>query len=62
MGDLANALRLYKEQECICREQGHQTGLRWSLGNQANVLEISGEFAEAEKLRIECNKIGGVTP
>ena len=62
LGDLENALRLYKEQECICREHGNPNGLRWSLSNQANILEISGEFTEAEKLRIELNKIGGASP
>jgi tetratricopeptide (TPR) repeat protein len=62
LGDLEKALNLYKEQECICREHGNPNGLRWSLSNQANILEISGEFTEAEKLRIEYNKIGGASP
>jgi hypothetical protein len=46
-------MRLYKEQERICRELGNKYGLEISLGNQANILYDRGDLDGAMKLAQE---------
>lgn len=46
-GDLDQAMRLYKEQEQICRALSHRRGLSASLSSQASVLFSRGELDKA---------------
>jgi len=50
LGDLDGAMKLYREQERICRELDNKAGLLASLGNQALILKIRGYPYDAMKL------------
>ncbi len=61
-GELDEAMRLYKEQERMCRELGNKDGLSRSLAGQALILQDRGELDEAMRLHKEeeriCRKLG----
>ena len=52
-GEIDEAMRLYEEQEQICRDLGKKNGLLVSLGNQALILRARGELDEAMRLHKE---------
>src|SRR5206468_4584875 len=61
-GDFDEALRLYREQERICRANGNQVTLQLMLADQASILIARGAYDEAMQLAIEqeqiCRELG----
>jgi hypothetical protein len=55
--DLENAMRLYQEQERICRELGNMEGLAMSLANQAACHVMDGRREEAVGLIREAHRL-----
>ena len=55
-------MRLYQEEECLCRELGNKAGLTASLGNQSFIHNTRGEIDEAMPLYQEqerlCRELG----
>jgi len=57
VGDLDGAMKLYKEQERICRELGNKEGLASSLINQALCLMYSNQPQDGLQIAEEALKI-----
>jgi len=55
-GELDEAMRLLKEEECICREVDDKDGVQIALGNQGAILRVQGHCDEALRLYEEQEK------
>jgi hypothetical protein len=63
-GELDGAMKLFKDQERICRELENRDGIQTSLGNQALILQARGDHDGAMKLLKDqeriCRELGKV--